>query len=203
MITVKIKFESDFHIGSGLGKAAYIDSLVVKDSAKKPVIPGQTIKGILRDSCMRIANSFGLKCEDKRGCECPVCSIFGRESTPGKYVFSPAVLYKTTQSEYQVRQRTSINNETGTAKEHALFSSEVSSKGSEFEFTVNCREGDEKENETTLLTAGILWTREIGGGRRRGLGSCVLTIEPQPPQEELKNMLEKLKSTADKGDDSK
>ncbi|MBU1615694.1 hypothetical protein KJ693_10375, partial [bacterium] len=184
MIKVTIKFNSDFHIGSGLGKANYIDSLFVKDSRRNPIIPGQTLKGVIKDSCVRIANSFGIKncvsdnTTKRHICPCIICRIFGRESQSAKYLFSPARLKTDDKDrEYPVRRRTSIDAETGTAKEKALFSTEVAPQNLEFEFTINQKSGGQSgKSERTLLEAGILWTREIGGNRRRGLGHCRMTI---------------------------
>lgn len=184
MIKVTIKFNSDFHIGSGLGKTNYIDGLFVKDRQQNPIIPGQTLKGIIKDSCVRIANSFGIKnCVDgnmkRHKCKCVICSMFGRESQSAKYLFSPARLKTDNKySEYTVRRRTSIDTKTGTAKEKALFSTEVAPQNLEFEFTIRQRPGRRSdESEKTLLEIGVLWTREIGGSRRRGLGHCRMTIE--------------------------
>ncbi|MGQ9569607.1 MAG: RAMP superfamily CRISPR-associated protein [Thermodesulfovibrionales bacterium] len=206
MIRATIKFESDFHIGSGLGKEGYIDSLFVKDSNGNPVIPGQTLKGIIRDSCMRIANSFGIKCSNNRKCTCHICEIFGKPSRPGKYLFTPAYLKGGDEDkEYPVRKRTSIDKETGTAKEEALFSTEVAPKDLEFEFFIKPNPAYKSnpnklelklELNLIILKAGILWTREIGGNRRRGLGHCRMIIEEPPiDKEQLKKGLEKLKGS--------
>lgn len=198
MIKATIRFDSDFHIGSGIGKAGYVDSLFVKDSYGNPVITGQTLKGIIRDSCMRIAKSFDNLCRDNRRCTCLLCEIFGRVSRPGRYLFTPAYLKtKTDDKEYPVRKRTSIDRDTGTAKEKALFSTEVAPQNIEFEFTIKPKPFKGKvpsELEITLLIAGILWTREIGGNRRRGLGHCRMTIEePVINKEILKRDLEELR----------
>jgi len=177
MIKAKITFISDFHIGSGLGAVYYVDSLFVRDNSHRPYIPGETIKGIIRDSCTRIANSLDIPCEDKRGCKCIICELFGREGKAGKLIFSPAYMNSAQEStDSLVRKRTSINRETGTAKEHALFSSEVAFMGSELHFAIRNRNGEMTELQKALLMAGILWTREIGGNRRRGLGHCRMSI---------------------------
>lgn len=198
MIKATIRFNSDFHIGSGVGKAGYIDSLFVKDTDGKPVITGQTLKGIIKDSCTRIARSFGISCDDNRKCDCLICEIFGRESRPGKYLFTPARLKengKDKEEEYPIRKRTSIDKETGTAKEHALFSTEVAPLNLEFKFTIKPKPSKKPDSlEKTLLIAGILWTREIGGNRRRGLGHCRMTVEePVVNKEGLKQELGRLR----------
>ena len=201
MITATISFNSDFHIGSGIGKAGYIDSLFVKDGQGNPTIPGQTLKGVTRDSCIRIANSLEVEhCisnkNKKHCCNCIICRIFGRASRPSKYLFSPAHLKTAVDDEkYPVRKRTGIDRETGTAKENALFSTEVAPCNLEFEFTIKPKPPYQlDELEVTLLKASILWTREIGGNRRRGLGHCTMTItEPAINKAVFKEELERLR----------
>jgi CRISPR/Cas system CSM-associated protein Csm3 (group 7 of RAMP superfamily) len=196
MIKATIRFDSDFHIGSGVGKAGYIDSLFIKDTQDNPIITGQTLKGIIRDSCKRIANSFNIPCKENRKCTCLICEIFGRASRPGKYLFTPATQKPSSKNkkEYPVRRRTSIDIHTGTAKREALFSTEVARKGVEFGFTIRPKPSKKPEElEEALLIAGILWTREIGGNRRRGLGHCKIEIkEPVIDRESLKKQLLKL-----------
>ncbi len=198
MIKAKIRFNSDFHIGSGTGKAGYIDSLFVKDNQDNPVIPGQTLKGIIRDSCKRITNSFGIQCKNNRNCTCLICAIFGRESRPGKYHFSPATFKEVGKGkEYPIRRRTSIDRDTGTAKREALFSTEVAPQNLEFDFLIKPKLAYQpNELELILLKAGILWTREIGSNRRRGLGHCRMIIkEPPIDKDRLKEELAKLKNS--------
>ncbi|MBU1614284.1 hypothetical protein KJ693_03130, partial [bacterium] len=63
-----------------------------------------------------------------------------------------------------------------------------------FEFTINQKSGGQSgKSERTLLEAGILWTREIGGNRRRGLGHCRMTIE-EINRAALKKGLKKLRN---------
>lgn len=50
-IKYKIEFFSNWHCGSGLAAGADVDLLVVKDSNNLPIIPGKTIKGLVREAC--------------------------------------------------------------------------------------------------------------------------------------------------------
>lgn len=59
----QLKFKSAFHCGSGLTNGL-INRAVVRDTDGYLYIPGSTIKGILRESCERIAKVFGLPVRD-------------------------------------------------------------------------------------------------------------------------------------------
>ena len=50
----KIKFLSDWHVGSGLTAGAETDAKVIKDKQNLPYIPGKTIKGLLRDAAREL-----------------------------------------------------------------------------------------------------------------------------------------------------
>ena len=46
----KIQFFDYWHTGSGLAGGTYADSIVNKDETDLPIIPGRTIKGLLKDA---------------------------------------------------------------------------------------------------------------------------------------------------------
>ena len=47
---LKLSLSSYWRVGSGKGAEAMADALVLRDEAGLPVIPGRTIKGLLRDA---------------------------------------------------------------------------------------------------------------------------------------------------------
>ncbi|MDD2650440.1 MAG: RAMP superfamily CRISPR-associated protein, partial [Candidatus Cloacimonetes bacterium] len=50
----QVKFLSDWHCGSGLTSGSDVDALVIKDQNNLPIIPGKTIKGLLREAAETI-----------------------------------------------------------------------------------------------------------------------------------------------------
>jgi len=48
-VTIKIELLSFWHVGSGLGRGADVDALVLKSGDGLPFIPGRTMKGLLRE----------------------------------------------------------------------------------------------------------------------------------------------------------
>jgi CRISPR-associated protein Csx10 len=56
VLTLTIKFESDWHIGSGGSRFGQVDALVCRDPIHKlPYVPAKTLKGIWRDACEDLA----------------------------------------------------------------------------------------------------------------------------------------------------
>lgn len=49
-IHYKVTFFSDWHCGSGLSSGSESDNLVIKDKYGLPLLPGKTIKGLLKDA---------------------------------------------------------------------------------------------------------------------------------------------------------
>lgn len=46
---IKAELKSYWHIGSGRGAGSLVDSLIERDSAGLPYVPGKTLKGLMRD----------------------------------------------------------------------------------------------------------------------------------------------------------
>ena len=64
-LTVTIKMDSDWHIGSGAGIPGDVDRLVQKDQDGFPYIPAKTLTGIWRDGCELVA--LGLDNGNEKG----------------------------------------------------------------------------------------------------------------------------------------
>ena len=179
-IKYKIEMLSDWHIGSGLDGGADADNVVLKDEDNLPYIPGKTIKGLLKDSLMEIADIhdsekqisnietfFGKEDKDKKG------------STPGNLYFSNAELNSEEKkdivsnglSSYLYKNIASTKiDERGIAKKASLRTMEVCIPVS-LEGEI---EGDSIDN--TMFEKAFKWTRHLGVNRNRGLGRCKITM---------------------------
>ncbi|MEA1985258.1 MAG: RAMP superfamily CRISPR-associated protein, partial [Euryarchaeota archaeon] len=81
----KIVTRSDLHIGGHTTiEPAEVDNPVIKDTDGYPIIPGSSLKGVLRTEMERLLRSLGLDICDvfdnknRGGCnECAVCCLFG------------------------------------------------------------------------------------------------------------------------------
>ena len=56
--TVTFTFLDYWHMGTGTGKGASMDSLVARTPAGLPVVPGRTVKGLFREACS-VAEELG------------------------------------------------------------------------------------------------------------------------------------------------
>ncbi len=124
------------------------------------VIPGSTIKGVLRTISSTLAPSFGLsscctiKPEDMKDCD--ICEIFGRSGislsalrvTSFKPVNEPKTDYIT---------RVKINEKTGKAEEKALYNVEIVPPCTEFKGVISIYEGGlSKPKESLLLVLNAI-----------------------------------------------
>ena len=50
----QIQFYGYWHVGSGLSASTYADAVVLKDVERLPIIPGKTLKGLLREAAQTI-----------------------------------------------------------------------------------------------------------------------------------------------------
>ncbi len=154
---LRIKLLSDTIIGSAEGYSSTIDKDVIFDDVGLPYIPARRVKGLLKDSAEEVSEMFR---ETGMGLNVKTEDIFGRQGeTGGQKRFSISNLYlpeyrQTKQYlEYcmldrdaglgistesikgffcSIRAQTSIDSNTGTAREHSLRTARVVSKGYEF-----------------------------------------------------------------------
>lgn len=102
-VKYEIIFESPFHFGTGLPNGL-IDRGVAKDADGYLYIPGSTIKGVLREKCEQIAQSFDLdEVIDPHDEEAALSGfnnisivdrIFGTRFKPGEVYFENATMSK-------------------------------------------------------------------------------------------------------------
>ncbi|MEH2384081.1 MAG: RAMP superfamily CRISPR-associated protein [Nostoc sp.] len=200
-LTIKIKFTSDWHIGSGTGIPGDIDSLVQKDQDGLPYIPAKSLTGILRDACELVA--FGLDNGIENGAwQQWVDYLFGEQPAlaeeaieiaprPAALSIRPAYFSKALRAILNskpslknavtfVKPGISIDAESGCAIEKFLRFEEVVRGGTvlEAECELNLPASkDQKEVAYSLLVAGTKFVERLGGKRRRGTGKCQVVIK--------------------------
>ncbi|MDR3354889.1 MAG: RAMP superfamily CRISPR-associated protein [Synergistaceae bacterium] len=188
---LEIKFETDWHVGSGAGIPGSIDRTVLRDESGLPYIPGKTLAGILRDSAELVA-SVRDKAEKGSKWDKALKSLFGGQPAQRDELISAKIGVENAvfsdslkniflcqeglkQALFIVQPGIKIDRATGrTAVEH-LFSREEVCGGSVLRARVNI-EGTLSPEEEKLLSDAIKATRRIGGHRRRGAGQCKLSL---------------------------
>ncbi len=188
-----IKVLSDYHVGSGYGRGAMVDSTLFRDSDGAPVLRGTTINGLLRYGLWRLMQIGPLA--DQRACKqsgnsdaeqsycgqygiaapvCPFCRLFGSPAQPKRWQVGSARLtqaltlanknaWAKKQSDAQVNHRVRVNPQTQRAMPRQLFTQEVGSNNLDFQFEVTSL----VENETAPDEAA-LWVAAARNVRQLG-----------------------------------
>lgn len=178
-----IKFDSYWHIGSGLSGGMQSDSLVLRDRNGFPYIPGKTLKGLIRQSAM-ILKEFKNDIDEDF-----ITELFGREDKlkeneidnrkPGKLYFTNACLSQSLQKKldedknilmlYEKIASNRIDDTTGTTVKNSLREIEVC-----IPVTLFAKITDIPDDKGHLLEDCLKMVKRMGLSRNRGLGRCEL-----------------------------
>lgn len=183
-VIYKIKFFSYWHTGSGLAGSTYADAIVNKNGKGLPIIPGKTLKGLLRDAAEQI-HYFDSDAVTKEFIQ----NVFGADSEKegvdlkmeGKAFFTNAELSKSlsnliltkeySNELYKVISSTKINDN-GQAEDGSLRQLEVTIPltlyGAIEQFPSKAYLGQ--------LEKCFAFIKQIGQNRNRGLGKCEFSI---------------------------
>lgn len=192
---ISIKTLTDLHIGSGKTDGI-IDNDIILNERNQPFIPASTFKGVLKESCLEIAELIELKLcggehnqnEGKKLCgisfekpygdyPCLLCLLFGSYNNEGALRITDGPLnVKSSAAKFTVTGHNKIDPQTGAASENALFIMKHVAAGTEFELemTFNDIPAELKELAESLITLGLLNLHRIGGRRRKGKGDIAL-----------------------------
>lgn len=203
---VRLTFESDWHVGSGMGRPGNIDRLVVRDADDLPFVPAKTLHGIWRDACERLCR--GLDNGQNGAWSRLVDQLFGsqpalgssdptgRHGDPTAVPLRSAVQVRPARipsplrellalSDRRVRQALSfvkpgvkIDRRSGSAQTDFLRFEELARKGTvlEADCHLTVRDRATRELASALLVASAKLVERLGGKRRRGTGRCRLEV---------------------------
>jgi len=204
--SIQIKMTSDWHVGSGVGRGE-IDSAVQRDQDDLPYIPAKTLTGILRDGCEQVALALDNG-EERGKWHDWVNFLFGDQPAlaEGAIETEPQPAIISIQSAYLetklrdalskkkqlasaitfVKPGVSIDEITGSAKPNFLRFEEVvrvgavlTSQTCNLDFSeIPDINDNQKRVSYALLIAGAQMVDRLGGKRRRGNGSCTITLNP-------------------------
>ena len=184
IVTGELVALDPIHIGSSSKESLNpieLDSPVLKDAAGDPVIPGSSIKGVVRSQFERVMRSlfpdksgscgvFGeencLKPDDKKrfGPEqlyeksCRTCRLFGGIAVAGKLHFKDAAYISQNGKgcQYEKRDGVGIDRDTGAAAGSAKFDFEIVPRGSRFRFTLIAENLDTEQKEQLGFVIALL-----------------------------------------------
>lgn len=187
---LKLDIQSYWHAGSGMSGGAYADQLAIKDVNGLPYYPGRSLKGVLKDAFITAQHAEWFNTTTD-----VVGLLFGSEGPDGQGVIqiSNAEL-ATTESQYfrqhpdaikhlfEVKQSTSIERETGTAKHESLRSIELCIPMSlyadiQFDYSqLSAELVNQLQTDTQnwiQKVCPLIWN--IGSQKQKGLGEVVVT----------------------------
>lgn len=183
---LEIELLSYWHAGSGFGRGADADALVLKDPDSLPYLPGRTVKGLLREA---------MQCCEDSGAVPPgtTAGLFGAPakeghytgSVPGKLTFGNARMKeaerawlsspegaKVRDALFDTVSSTSIDSTTGTAESQTLRTIELC-----VPLTLEAEIGNIPGDDAfTCLARAASLLRALGSHRTRGLGRCSCTL---------------------------
>lgn len=184
IVTGELVALDPIHIGSSAKESLNpieLDSPVLKDAAGNPVIPGSSIKGVVRSAFERVMRSlypdktgscgvFGkencLKPEDKKRLtpevlyqnSCQTCRLFGGIAVAGKLRFKDAsyISQNGKTCQYEKRDGVGIDRDTGAAAGSAKFDFEIVPRGSRFRFTLIAENLDPEQQKQLKFIIAVL-----------------------------------------------
>ena len=209
-----LKVGADFIVGTGTGSISSDDRTVTvipqvkAEIAGQPLIPGSTIKGLVRWEAAALCGFLDIwTCDGRLGKNrtlcgvnhqgiCPVCAIFGSNLYPSALHFSTPEIQSPTSNELKRRAFNAVDPKTGTVEEHKLFFLEMA-RGGEFKGWIEqygplpdplFHDDRIPRMIDTILRASLGMVRAIGGGKSRGHGSCQFTVDRWPTPDEIKEV---------------
>ena len=183
-VIYKVQFFDYWHTGSGLAGNTYADSVVNKNEDGLPVIPGKTVKGLLREAAKEmnkldaslITNDFILsvfgKGTEKEDLEEKAAQSFFSNLTLSENLSKAIITNNRQEALYHVLASTAIE-ENGQAKEGSLRQLEVTIPLSLYGVIENVPNIPTYEAQ---LVHCFNWVKQLGLNRNRGLGRCQFSI---------------------------
>lgn len=179
--SIVILLESEWLIAGGESELGTADLAPIKDGDGLPVIPGRTLRGLLREATTLIDDAHRSSHATR---------LFGTRKQPGASADAGdgalrignavvaaelANLCDSTDSRqdfYTSVRRTALEPGTRTAKAHSLREFEVAIAGLELVAPLACP--DEESLGIVAFAAGLV--RSLGHSRSRGLGRCRMEV---------------------------
>jgi len=197
LIQYTIKTKSDLHIGGhGTTLPAEVDGAVLKNNSDIPIIPGSSLKGVLRTEMERLIKGLQIDactvpdvCKSKKKGiivreklpPCPVCMLFGGAELAGSVRIKDATANN---RKTVIRDGVAIERKTRKAKGSAKYDIEAVPQGTEFYGDVVIENPDISENVNAKLGAFLSLVEffnecsgGIGSATSRGFGQVNIGID--------------------------
>ncbi len=191
IIDYEVLAVSDLRIGGHESTApGEVDNPVIKNSEGYPIVPGSSLKGVLRTEMEKLLRSIigeGNVCspdelckskESSRKEECPACLLFGGAEMAGSIRIRDAT---TNSQKTYIRDGVEIDRRTRKAKDGAYYDIEVVPSGTVFKGEIMIENPDLNGNGYAKLGALLstikffnATSRTLGGAVSRGFGEVLI-----------------------------
>jgi CRISPR-associated protein Csx10 len=173
----EIVLESDYHVGAGQ-RAGLVDSALLRDHRRSPVLRGTTLAGLLCDAFEVLlkqtqAVTWARRPEEARN------RLFGAPDSPKRWIYTSSYLKQPATAEKELRwgaqdvARVRVEPRTRRAAPQQLFTQEEGDSRLRFRFQAICPAAGEADRaDAALLVAAARMVRHLGAARRRGRGQC-------------------------------
>jgi CRISPR-associated RAMP protein (TIGR02581 family) len=192
IVQYKVTTKSDLHIGGHTTiEPSEVDNPVIKNIEGCPIIPGSSLKGVLRTEMERLLRGLGVDgvctpdnlCKTKRNKnkECPICLVFGgAEMAASIRIKDSTTKHKKT----LIRDGVAIDRQNRKARKGGKYDIEVVPKGTVFTGTLsveNSRLGRCEHAKLGALLSLIGFfnscSGSIGHAVSRGFGEVEIDVE--------------------------
>ena len=194
IVQYKVTTKSDLHIGGHTTiEPSEVDSPVLKNTAGYPIIPGSSLKGVLRTELERLLRGLGVDgvCTPDNLCrtknsknkdkECPICLVFGgAEMAASIRIKDSTTKHKKT----LIRDGVAIDRQNRKARKGGKYDIEVVPKGTVFTGTLSVENSGLGKCEHAKLGALLSLigffnscSGSIGHAVSRGFGEVKIDVE--------------------------
>jgi len=192
IVQYKVTTKSDLHIGGHTTiEPSEVDNPVIKNIEGCPIIPGSSLKGVLRTEMERLLRGLGLDdvCTPDKLCntkknenkECPICLVFGGAE------MAASIRIKDSTADYKktlIRDGVAIDRQNRKARKGGKYDIEVVPKSTVFTGTLNIENSGLTEFKHEKLGALLSLidffnscSGSIGHAISRGFGEVKIDIE--------------------------
>ncbi len=188
-VYVDIHIMSFWHVGSGMGRGADVDALVLKDSHDLPYLPGRTLKGLLREGAL-LCEEAGILPSGR------TFELFGTPSEQGNPAGSKPGCLRFDDARLPQEERLWLASPEGKEYVEALYTSfastSIDERGMALDKTLRTMElalplklegvvrGSGEENGwIDDLKKACVMVRGLGSHRNRGLGRCKCVLRQE------------------------
>lgn len=183
-LSFRLKLDSDYHVGSGHGAGTAVDSALLRDHDRAPLLRGTMLAGLLRDGLCDLRELAPMQQAEASAIDDAAVRLFGSPARRKNWAYASARIEERGESKLAGRwgsqdvSRIRVSPRTRRSAPQQLFKEEEGDSRAAFGFTATCEHPTvQDESDAALLVAASRMVRHLGAARRRGRGECEIILE--------------------------